>query len=269
MTPRKLVPVQAPAPYAHRKLWVTAAAVALCGHLALAAFAIARMQEEPEDADLGAPGVEIAYELASAPVAPSDLPPGPESEASAASPPVLEQTAKPKDTDLPKDTPVEAEQPDRLVTIEKSEKPPQEEPDVKARMAKPQEESTAQQATAPPTISKARRAIKSATLQQGTGESRQRQRANWQKELMAHLNKYKRYPADRSQQSANILIAMRLDRSGRVVGAKVARSSGDAVFDHAAVAMVERASPVPPPPPLVADEGLDFALPVNFRKNDR
>jgi hypothetical protein len=29
--------------------------------------------------------------------------------------------------------------------------------------------------------------------------------------------------------------------------------------------MLKRADPVPPPPPLVADEGLSFTLPVNFR----
>jgi len=36
-------------------------------------------------------------------------------------------------------------------------------------------------------------------------------------------------------------------------------------FDQAALAMVRRSDPVPPPPPLVADEGLSFTLPVIFR----
>ncbi len=45
-------------------------------------------------------------------------------------------------------------------------------------------------------------------------------------------------------------------------------SSGDrakTAFDEAARAMMQRADPVPPPPPLVADEGLTFTLPVDFR----
>ena len=96
--------------------------LALGAHLAFAAFAIARMSE-PDDDDLGAPGIEIAYELASTQTAMSELPPGPESEASAASPPVVEQKTAEKQTDLPKETPVESETPDRLVTIEKTDKP--------------------------------------------------------------------------------------------------------------------------------------------------
>ena len=116
-----------------RKIWIFAAVLALGAHLAFAAFAIARMSE-PDDDDLGAPGIEIAYELASTQNAMSELPPGPESEASAASPPVVEQKTAEKQTDLPKETPVESENPDRLVTIEKTDKPKEEEPEPKAKM---------------------------------------------------------------------------------------------------------------------------------------
>jgi TonB family protein len=53
-----------------------------------------------------------------------------------------------------------------------------------------------------------------------------------------------------------------LDRAGRVVSASIAQSSGDASFDNAALAMMRRADPVPPPPALIADDGLSFSLPV-------
>ena len=33
--------------------------------------------------------------------------------------------------------------------------------------------------------------------------------------------------------------------------------------------MLKRADPVPQPPPLVADEGLSFTLPVIFRVNEK
>jgi TonB family protein len=62
-------------------------------------------------------------------------------------------------------------------------------------------------------------------------------------------------------------VTLTLDRTGRVLAATIAKSSGDAAFDRAAISMVERASPVPAPPPLIADEGLTFSLPVVFRKN--
>ena len=45
--------------------------------------------------------------------------------------------------------------------------------------------------------------------------------------------------------------------------------SYDAAFDEAALAMVRRSDPVPQPPPLVADEGLNFTLPVIFRVKGR
>ncbi|MGB6559247.1 MAG: TonB family protein [Pseudolabrys sp.] len=249
-----------------RNIWIFAAVFVCCAHLGFAAFAIARMNE-PDDDDLGAPGIEIAFELASTQTASSELPPGPESEASAASPPVVEQKTAEKEVDLPKETPVESETPDRLVTIEKTDKPDEKEPEPKSKMMKASEESAAQEATAAPTLQNVQEAAKSTTLDQGTGQSRQRARVTWQKELLAHLDKFKRYPADRSQRSAEILITMTLDRMGRVLSASVTKGSGDEAFDHAAVAMVERASPVPPPPPLIADEGLDFSLPVIFKKN--
>jgi hypothetical protein len=64
-----------------RNIWIFAAVFVCCAHLGFAAFAIARMNE-PDDDDLGAPGIELAFELASTQTASSELPPGPESEAS-------------------------------------------------------------------------------------------------------------------------------------------------------------------------------------------
>ena len=122
-----------------RNIWVLAAVFVCCMHLVFAAFAIARMNE-PEDDDLGAPGIEIAFELASTQTTPSELPPGPESEASAASPPVVEQKTAEKEVDLPKETPVESENPDRLVAVEKTDKPDEKEPEPKTKMTKASEE---------------------------------------------------------------------------------------------------------------------------------
>ena len=267
MNQRQLVSVNRPE---HRRsVWAFAAVVALVGHLGGAALAVAWIGNEPEDDDLGAPGIEVAFELASTQATPTDLPPGPESEAAAASAPVAPQERKVENADLPKETPVESEEPDRLVTTATSNKPDDDKPDVKPIMAAPSAASLPQEATAAPAIPNTPEAPKSTTRDQGVGESRQRARVTWQKELLAHLNKYKRYPAERSQKSAEILVSLTLDRTGHVLAANVARGSGDEAFDKAAISMVERANPVPAPPPLIADEGLDFQLPVVFRKNGK
>ena len=56
-----------------------------------------------------------------------------------------------------------------------------------------------------------------------------------------------------------------IDRTGRVVSARIGSSSGDAAFDAAALEMMKRSDPVPAPPPLVTDETLTFEIPVAFR----
>ena len=98
----------------------------------------------------------------------------------------------------------------------------------------------------------------------GAGDSASALRATWQKELTAHFNKYKRYPADRAMQDAEMLVSFALDRIGHVVSANVVKGSGDAAFDDAALAMLRKSDPVPTPPPRVADEGLNFTMPVIF-----
>ncbi|HTO65693.1 MAG TPA: energy transducer TonB, partial [Bradyrhizobium sp.] len=65
------------------------------------------------------------------------------------------------------------------------------------------------------------------------------------------------------------LVNFVLDRMGHVLSASIVKGSGDPAFDEAAVAMVRRSDPVPQPPPLVADEGLSFTLPVIFQKKGK
>jgi TonB family protein len=96
-----------------------------------------------------------------------------------------------------------------------------------------------------------------------------RQRVTWEKELAAHFNKFKRYPADRVMKSAEVIVGFVLDRVGHVLSSRIVKGSGDASFDAAALAMLQRSDPVPPPPPLVADENLSFTVPVDFRVKPR
>jgi TonB family protein len=248
-----------------RRLWAFAAAAAIAIHLGCVALAVARMQSDDSDEDLGAPAIEIGLEMSSPHREATDLPPGPDTDASVASPALAEQKAVVKETDLPKDTPTETEDPDRVVTENESKKPVEDEPEKAVVQTSASQESVAAEATAMPSVEHAQESERSVAPQLGTGESARRIRATWQKELIAHLDKHKRYPAERSQKSAEITVNFVLDRLGHVVSATIVKGSGDPVFDEAALAMVHRSDPVPPPPPLVADEGLSFTLPVIFR----
>jgi TonB family protein len=182
-----------------------------------------------------------------------------------ASPQLAEQKAEVKETDLPKDTPTEAEDPDRVVTQNESKKPKEDDPKIAAVQTQASTESVAAEATATPSSDAIPEGTRSVALAIGTGETARRVRATWQKELLAHLDKHKRYPAERSLKAAEIYIRFTLDRLGHVLSTTIEKSSGDTAFDEAALAMVKRSDPVPAPPPLIADEGLSFTLPVIFR----
>jgi periplasmic protein TonB len=55
-----------------------------------------------------------------------------------------------------------------------------------------------------------------------------------------------------------------MDRSGRVVSKHIARSSGSATLDQAALAMLDRAQPLPAFPPSMREARKTLNLPVRF-----
>jgi len=133
-----------------RPLWLCAGLVALGLHVGGAAFALAHLQNEDSDESLGAPAIEVGLELTSPHREATDLPPGPDSEAAVASPALAEQKAEVKDTDLPKDTPTETEDPDRVVTQNNAKKPVEEDAKIAAVQTQASQESIAAEATAAP-----------------------------------------------------------------------------------------------------------------------
>lgn len=246
-------------------IWVFAAAGAAALHFGCVALAVAHLQSADPDDALGARAIDIGIELASPHGEPSDLPPGPDADATAASPEQVEQKAVIKETALPQALPTETKDPDRVVSPNESKKPPKEETDVAAAQSVASTLSVATEATAMPTSTEVHEAQGSVAPAQGIGESAERIRGTWQKELVAHFDRHKRYPGDRSQQPAEIMVRFSMDRMGHILSSEIVKSSGDASFDAAALNMLKRSDPVPPPPALVADEGLTFSLPVIFR----
>jgi len=219
-------------------------------HAGGAALAIAHLQTENDDYVPGnSNAIEVGLDLAAERGEASDLPPGPDSNASVASPQLAEQKAEVKESELPKDKPTEEQEADRVVTPNESKKPKEDDPKIAAVQTQASNESVAAEETA------TQRAEAPARLA----------RVTWQKELVAHLDRHKRYPSERQQKAAEIQVRFTLDRFGHVLSTSVVKSSGDTAFDEAALAMVRRSDPVPVPPPLVADEGLSFTLPVIFR----
>jgi periplasmic protein TonB len=253
---------------ASRRLWIGAAAGAVMLHLGGGALALAHLRSDDPDDALGTPAIEIGLEMTAPKVDPTDLPAGPDSDASVASPALAEQKAEVKQTDLPKDTPTETDDADRLVTPNEVKKPVEEQAKVATVETKASQESVAAEATSAPSVENVPDG-RSVAPAQGTGSTAQRIRATWQKELIAHLDKHKRYPADRVLKGAEIMVGFVLDRMGHVLSTSIVKGSGDPSFDAAALDMIRRSDPVPQPPPLIADEGLSFTLPVIFKVKGR
>ena len=213
---------------------------------------------------MGAPAIEISL----VPAAPHlldapDVPPGPLADEAAAAPPSVTSKTE-KEIDQPKVARAEAEDAE-FTRSEQSETPIEDTLLTQRAKSVVSSESSASEATAPPKSEAAQEAPKSAAPAHGVDKAARAANLTWQKALMVHFNRNKRYPTHAQRRSAEVSIAFTLDRRGHVVDYQVNRSSGNSAFDEAALAMMKRADPVPAPPAIVADEGLSFEVPVLFR----
>jgi TonB family protein len=249
-----------------RGIWLFAALVAVALHLGGGLLGFSHLTDSDAEDDAGTPGLVIGLELAAPRGEPTDLPVGPDSAASAPSTAQAEQKVVQKQSDLPKDTPQDVAEPDRLVAPVAPKEPEQRTLDKPLVQTTPSVEAAASEAAAMPTSETAPESDKSVTLAEGVREAVQRDRVEWGGRVHAHLRRYLRYPADRQQQVAEVQVSLTIDRTGHLLSSSIAKSSGDPSFDAAALSMLKRADPLPPPPARVADEGLTFTLPVGFHK---
>ncbi len=162
-------------------VWVVAAMAAVAVHAGCAALGLEYLRADDAEEATGALAIEIGVEWTSPKVDPSDLPPGPDADESAASPAVMEQQTVVEQTDLPKATPVETDDPDRLVTPNDAKKPKDEDPKIRTVQSVPSVESVPTEATATPNSEAAPEAPRSVAPAAGPGESTQRVRLTWQK----------------------------------------------------------------------------------------
>jgi protein TonB len=168
----------------------------------------------------------------------NDLAPGPEQQQSTAAPDV--ETPKPEEK--PQET---IEQPpvlpDADVQLPLEVKPPD----------KPVEQPSppVPQATSPP------RPRPSAA-----------QVSSWHRRIALQVERHKGYPASaRARHETGIAeLAFTLDRTGKVVASRIARTSGFAALDQETIDTVRRAQPFPAPPQNLPGETFDFTVPIRF-----
>jgi protein TonB len=88
----------------------------------------------------------------------------------------------------------------------------------------------------------------------------------WQKEINKILEKNKRYPSQVHAQRRRMVtrVAFNMDRQGKVTSARIAASSGLSAFDQAALELIERAQPYPPPPAVLPGPEVLVIVPIWF-----
>lgn len=231
--------------------WGTCFALALSFHGAGAAALLARWNES---SDLVANAPVIMLELAPVPVAPvttpNELPPGPQQVEANAEPQPVKPVEKIELTPLPRaELPAAAPKP--------AEKPKDKTPRQKQ----------ASLASAPSTAE--RRADRTAAPAPGAASHNPDALPNWKSQLVARLERYKRYPSEAQARGEHGVaqLAFSIDRSGGVHHARIVHSSGSSLLDRETLLLLERAQPLPPPPAEIHGAQISIVVPIryNFR----
>tara|TARA_R110000787_G_scaffold69621_3_gene154854 strand:- start:470 stop:1312 length:843 start_codon:yes stop_codon:yes gene_type:complete len=87
--------------------------------------------------------------------------------------------------------------------------------------------------------------------------------------LTAWLEEHKRYPrrARLRGQQGTVLLSFEIARNGALLSYRIARSSGHLLLDDSVRSLIERASPLPPPPDSSGKDRSRFSIPIVFRIN--
>lgn len=88
----------------------------------------------------------------------------------------------------------------------------------------------------------------------------------WKGLVITHLERHKRYPriAQMRRQQGVPQVRITIDRQGRVLGATLEKGSGFETLDEETLALAERASPLPAPPPEMAQDRMELVVPVQY-----
>lgn len=268
------------------------AALVIAGAHGTAGWVIATWQRA--EAAAGAPPAAVMIELAPLAVAPEtpqqEIAPGPEMVESEPEPPpepVMEQPKEPEPPPPePEPEPVQVPEPEIKIPElpplpdaaavlspppkqepppppkEVKQKPPPKPKVVQRRKPVNPDKPRSEQTSAP--TAQAQVAERAAAPSSGASSASPAANASWRGSLIAHLNRFKRFPSGANP--GTVQVAFSIDRGGRVLSARLVRGSGEASLDDEAVAMIRRASPVPAPPDGLGGGTVSLSVPIRFSR---
>jgi len=245
--------------------WLVSAAAVLLAHGGVAAAIL--HWHETDDAP---PAAAIVIDLAPTMMAPDDqkqeLPPGPEQvQADASAEQKVEKVEE--EAEQRTETKVDQEPQPELAQAPNPEVAMAPEPPKPEQQQLPSEAQLAAPATTAPQVPKIEESpVVAAPVQAQPSVSDSNAVPNWQRQVVALLERNKRYPAAARANSAKgtAQLAFSLDRQGKVTAARVTKSSGSGPLDQEALDLVRRAQPFPPPPAAMPGAQIDLTVPVRF-----
>jgi protein TonB len=242
-----------------------AAAIVLAAHLGLMATYLLFFSQQPQGA-LESPAIIIDLApLPVAPASPADVAAGPEM-VEAAPPP------EPRVESVPPEPILEPPPPmvEPLVALPEPPKEPPPPPQVKEelRPKQPEVKRVEQQNPAPRTTAAPRseRASAGRPAAPSPGSVSGAAMASWRDQVVAQLQRAKRYPSGAEARRAEgvVTLSFSLSRGGAVLSRSIARSSGNSELDQEVLAMVMRAQPFPQFPPGMNQASVQLSVPVRF-----
>lgn len=239
--------------------WAIAAVIVAAVHVALVLW----LMRTQDLSATGAPPAVVMIDLPPMEVAPPaqtspNVPEGPE--AAEAKP----EETKPPPTVAAPELPL-VQKPPAVLVNPATPKPPKPKPKKIIKEAHkptvmPTREPPAARTTAPKSAQAARGQMSAAPVRGSAGSGASA--ASWRAQIFAHLLAHK--PAGGVETGA-VSIAFTLARSGRLLAAHLAGSSGNSALDSKAMEMVRHSNPFPAAPAEVGGASFAFVVPVRFR----
>ncbi|MDA9547136.1 energy transducer TonB [Bradyrhizobium sp. CCBAU 45321] len=254
--------------------WGASATMIVALHLGAALLAMNLLKQVPDEGvNLPAILIDMTPETSAPRSMPLDIAPGPTMQQADASPPepvqqqAVEEMIPPTPPQEQPDVVAPPEQklepsppkpePAKVTPVEKSApaKPKAVRPDAR----KPSDALPAPHTSAPPRAE--REAPLASAVNAGSVASMM---ATYNQRVRAHLMRFHQYPKSANGQNGIVTLNLALGRGGQVLSSRVGGSSGVAVLDAQAMAMVRQAQPFPPVPPEITYATMHIKIGVKF-----
>ena len=244
--------------------WAVCGAFVVCMHGAVAAAMI----HWHADDDLALPTAALVIDLSPFPVSPpesnTELPPGPEQVEAEASPQVPVEEVKEQVEERIETAHAQEVQPEVEAAVNPEvaleAKPPEQQ-----QVQTPQElQMPAPETTAPQATQFALADLAAAPVQGAPSQEISNAIPTWRNEVVAKLERNKRFPPGSETNRGTAQVDFSIDRQGRVTVSSIITSSGSAALDRAALDMIVRSQPFPPPPAALRGAEVRLTVPVRF-----